>query len=119
MFRETKIPEYKNKILFVDATKIFTPLRAQNILTDENVDEIYKLYRDFTDKQDFSKVVTLNEIEKNDFDLSLQKYIKKSEVEKEINIDEVKADFINSLEKLFAQEDALFDLLKKEGYINE
>lgn len=119
VFRETKIPEHKNKVLFVDATKIFTPLRAQNILTDENVDEIYKLYRDFTDKQDFSKVVTLDEIEKNDFDLSLQKYIKKSEVEKEINIDEVKADFINSLEKLFAQEDALFDLLKKEGYINE
>ena len=119
VFRETKIPEHKNKVLFVDATKIFTPLRAQNILTDKNVDEIYKLYRDFTDKQDFSKVVTLDEIEKNDFDLSLQKYIKKSEVEKEINIDEVKADFINSLEKLFAQEDALFDLLKKEGYINE
>ena len=119
VFRETKIPEHKNKVLFVDATKIFTPLRAQNILTDENVDEIYKLYIDFTDKQDFSKVVTLDEIEKNDFDLSLQKYIKKSEVEKEINIDEVKADFINSLEKLFAQEDALFDLLKKEGYINE
>lgn len=119
VFRETKITEHKNKVLFVDATKIFTPLRAQNILTDENVNEIYKLYRDFTDKQDFSKVVTLDEIEKNDFDLSLQKYIKKSEVEKEINIDEVKADFINSLEKLFAQEDALLDLLKKEGYINE
>lgn len=119
VYRETKTPEHKNKILFVDATSIYTPLRAQNILTDANVDEIYKLYTDFADKQDFAKVVTLKEIEDNDFDLSLQKYIKKTEVKEEVDIDKVKADFYKSLEDLFAQEDELLQLLTKEGYINE
>lgn len=119
VYRETKIPKHKNKILFVDATSIYTPLRAQNILNDANVDEIYKLYTDFTDKQDFAKVVTLKEIEDNDFDLSLQKYIKKTEMKEEIDIDKVKADFYKSLEDLFKQEDELLELLTKEGYINE
>lgn len=119
VYRETKIPEHKNKILFVDATSIYTPLRAQNILTDENVGEIYKLYTDFADRQDFAKVVTLKEIEDNDFDLSLQKYIKKTEVKEEIDIDKVKANFYKSLEDLFKQEDELLQLLTKEGYINE
>ena len=119
VFRETKPAEHKNKILFIDATTIYTPLRAQNILTDANVNEIYNLYTDFVDKQDYAKVVPISDVESNDFDLSLQKYIKKTEVVTHINVEEEKKLFLESLEKLFAQEDELFELLAKEGYINE
>ena len=59
----------------VDGSKILTPKRAQNILSPENVDSLYELYTNFTDKEDFSKVVTLKDIEAKDWNLSPNRYI--------------------------------------------
>ena len=59
----------------VDGSKILTPRRAQNILAPEDVDSLYELYINYTDKEDYSKVVTLKDIEAKDWDLSPNRYI--------------------------------------------
>ena len=59
----------------VDGSKILTPRRAQNILSPEDVDSLYELYTNYTDKEDFSKVVTLKDIEDKDWNLSPNRYI--------------------------------------------
>ena len=59
----------------VDGSKILTPRRAQNILSPEDVDSLYELYTNYTDKEDFSKVVTLKDIEAKDWNLSPNRYI--------------------------------------------
>ena len=59
----------------VDGSKILTPRRAQNILSPEDVDSLYELYTNYTDKEGFSKVVTLKDIEAKDWNLSPNRYI--------------------------------------------
>ena len=82
VLRQRKPDNHTGKILMVDGTKIFTAQRAQNILTDENVDTLYKLYADYEDIEGQSKVVTLQEVKEKDFNLSPNRYVqyKKEEV---------------------------------------
>ena len=59
----------------IDATKILTPRRAQNVLEPSDVDKIYKLYTDYTDVEDYAKVVSIDDIEKKDWNLSPNRYV--------------------------------------------
>ena len=75
ILRWKKAPDRVDKVLMVDGSKILTQKRAQNILSDEDVDRLYKLYADFADVEDFAKVVTREEIAAKGFDLSVNKYV--------------------------------------------
>lgn len=39
------------------------------------MDKIYKLYTDYTDVEDFAKVVSIDDIEKKDWNLSPNRYV--------------------------------------------
>lgn len=75
ILRRMKPAERSARVLMVDATKILTQKRAQNILSPEDVDHIYQLYLDYKDVEDYSKVVTLKEIEDKEFNLSPNRYV--------------------------------------------
>lgn len=75
VLRRIKKSEHSARILMVDGSKVFTPKRAQNILAPEDVDCLYKLYTSYADKEDYSKVVTLKDIEGKDWNLSPNRYI--------------------------------------------
>ena len=70
-----KPADHSARVLMVDGSKILTIRRAQNELTPENVDRLYELYKNYEDVEDFSKVVTLDEIAAKGYDLSPQKYV--------------------------------------------
>ena len=59
----------------IDGTKILTPKRAQNILEQKDVDRLYELYVNYENVEDFSQVVTLDEIAAKSYDLSPNKYV--------------------------------------------
>lgn len=73
ILRRYKPASHSARILMVDATKILTPRRAQNVLEPSDVDCIYDLYSNYEDVEDFSKVVPINEI--NDWNLSPNRYV--------------------------------------------
>ena len=60
----------------IDGSKILTPQRAQNILSDDNVNELYRLYTAYDEEEDKSIVVTLEQIAQKGYDLSPNKYVK-------------------------------------------
>ena len=75
IIRNLKPAEYSARVLMIDATKILTQKRAQNVLEEKDVDRIYELYKNYEDVEDYSKVVTLEEIASKDFNLSPNRYI--------------------------------------------
>ena len=105
ILRRMKPAERSARILMIDATKILTQKRAQNILSPEDVDHIYQLYLDYKDVEDYSKVVTLKEIEDKEFNLSPNLYINYHR-EAVRPYEEVKREFLEAIEavKLAEQE---------------
>lgn len=75
ILRRLKPAEHSARILMVDGSKILSARRAQNILTPEDIDRLYELYTGYDNIVDFSKVVTIKDIEGKDWNLSPNRYI--------------------------------------------
>ena len=64
--------EKKKDVLFIEASKEFKPGKAQNTLTEENIDKIYNTYAKRKEIEKFSRKVSFKEIEENDFNLNIK-----------------------------------------------
>ena len=112
ILRRLKPTAHSARVLMIDGSKILTTKRAQNVLTPEDVDRLYELYTNYEDVEDYSRVVTLDEIAAKNFDLSTNKYV---EYHKEAvrPYAEVLADFYAAYEEVKKREAefaALFNL---------
>ena len=113
-----KTEAHKGKVLLVDASKIYTAQIAQNIMTEENIQEVFDLYLGYEDVIDKSKVVTLNDIESKDYSLAVNNYIERPEAEV-IDPAVVRQEYLDAVNAVISAENHLKELLIKEGLLNE
>ena len=78
--------ENKKDVLFIEASKEFKPGKAQNTLAEENIEKIYKTYAERKVIEKFSRKVNFKEIEENDFNLNITRYVDTFVEEKAIDI---------------------------------
>lgn len=114
----TKKKEHKHKgrICLIDGSEVYTPMRAQNILSDENVDTLYQFYADYEDVMERCKVVTIADVEQGGFDLNVKRYIEKRPQEV-VPPEVVRRNYFETLEKVRAAEEKMQRLLMKGGYV--
>ena len=89
VFNKNKPPERKGKVLFINASNEYKPhpeIRRLNILGEDNIEKIVKTYREYVEVPEFSKIVPLEEIRKNDYNLNVTLYVALIGGEKEIDI---------------------------------
>ncbi|MEN4005960.1 MAG: N-6 DNA methylase [Methanobacteriaceae archaeon] len=88
-------------------------VRKLNILSDDNICQIVETYKNFDDSDGFARVVLLDEIKENDYNLNVPLYAFPQEEIEEIDI----AAEWNELKEL---EEELEEINKKiEGYLKE
>ena len=115
VFRETKPKEHRNKVLFIDASRKFKTGRAQNELLPEHVDAIFAWYDGYKDIEDICRVVPLDEIRANDYNLNIPRYVEPVTEEDTMTVDQALVNLKESLTAAYAAEDHLLELLKREG----
>jgi len=106
------------KVCFVDATNSFTAQRAQNIMTEQNITEVYLLCSKYTDAIEKVKIATLEDIRAKGYSLSVSGYIGKTSREA-VSPSEVREKFLSALEAVHIAEDKFRKLLVEGGYVNE
>lgn len=116
IFRDQKPKDKIGKVTMIDASSIFTSKRAQNELSEADVDQIYKLYSDNVEVGELVKIVTLRDIKKMDYTLSVNRYIERK-VEDVKSYDWVKAEFLSAYEAVKQAENRFTKLLRKGGYL--
>ena len=117
VFRQAKPKARRKKVLIVDASREFKTGRAQNELLPQHVERITTFYSDFKDVAGVSRVVSLDDIAANDFNLNIPRYIEPPQTEKLLSVDEAMENLRRSAEAAFAAEDRLIDILKREGLL--
>ena len=110
VLRRHKIAEHSARVRMVDASNILSVRRAQNELTEENAAEIFQHYLDYTDKEDVSRVVMLEEIAAKDFVLDPKRYIQYHQEEQE-PYEVVKARFLAACQEVRDAEQAFTQLM--------
>lgn len=107
---------HKGKVLLIDGSTIYTAKRAQNIMSDDDVEQAFKLYCDYTDVVGYSKVVTLEELHKHDYTLSVNTYIERPPVPP-MDPEKVCKEYFEAVAEVKDCEERLYALLKEGGYI--
>jgi type I restriction enzyme M protein len=73
-------------VLFINAAEHFEKGKRQNVLRPEHIAKIVDTYRDRKEEVRYSRRVGMDEIEKNDFNLNISRYISTAVGEEEINL---------------------------------
>jgi type I restriction enzyme M protein len=89
-------------VLFIDASGEFESGKSQNTLGDKNIESIMKAFRARKDVDKFAHVAPFSEIEENDFNLNIPRYVDTFEEEAPIDIDAVQKE-IDTLESRLAE----------------
>ncbi len=89
--------ENRKDVLFIDASREFISGKNQNTLSDEHLEKIVTIFKSREEMEKYSHVAEFAEIEENDFNLNIPRYVDTFEEEEEIDIDEVQKE-IDELE---------------------
>jgi type I restriction enzyme M protein len=65
----------KGKVLFINADRELTAGRAQNYLDPQHVEKIVAAYHEYADIPGFARVVNVDELADNDFNLNIRRYV--------------------------------------------
>lgn len=90
-------------VLFIDATNECVKVTNNNKLTPENIEKIASQVQSRENVDHFAKLVSRDDIEANDYNLSVSTYVEQEDTREKIDIKELNA----SLKEIVAKENAL------------
>ena len=81
VLNKAKPADRRGKVLFIDAAQegYFRQGKARNFIDPEHIDRIVETYNAFEDVDRFAHVADLEEIEENDFNLNISRYVDTTE----------------------------------------
>ncbi len=99
-------------VLFIDASKKFEKGKKQNAMTDEHIDSVLELYskRETVEKESY--LASFEDIEKNDFNLNIPRYVDNFEQEEEIDINDLLSEMKKTDEEIEQVQKEFASLMK-------
>jgi type I restriction enzyme M protein len=116
IFNKNKSKERKGKVLFINASQEYEQnpdVRKLNILAEGNVQRIADAYHNWQGTEGFSRIVDLEEIQQNDYNLNVTLYVFPEDETEEIDVIKEWAD-LKEIEK-----DVVEIENKIEGFLGE
>lgn len=113
IFNKNKPEGREGKVLIINAGKDFSEGKNQNSLRVQDITKIVRAYDNYKDMEGYARVINLKEIEGNEFNLNVGRYIENEDKEEEIDVSTVRKG-IAILEKERKEIDQ-----KVESYLDE
>ncbi|MBN1122211.1 MAG: type I restriction-modification system subunit M [Anaerolineae bacterium] len=102
-------------VLFIDASREFEPGTNQNRLRDQDIDRIEETYRQRETIDRYSYLASYEEIEENDFNLNIPRYVDTFEPEPPVDMAAVNAEIRDLKSQLTDVEQRMADYLRELG----
>lgn len=96
ILNKNKPKERKNKIIFIYAAKDYLEGKNRNKLRDEDISKIVSVFKNYKDVDRYCHIADLEELEENEYNLNVPRYVDISEPEEQIDIQST----INELKNL-------------------
>ena len=88
MLNRNKPAARKGNVLFIDASGEFEEGSNQNRLRVQDIERISRTFQAYADVEKYARVVPFAEIERNDWNLNISRYVDTSEEEERIDVAE-------------------------------
>lgn len=105
----------EDDILFINAGEHYVKGKRQNSLEDKHIDKIVETYQHRYEIERYSRKVSMEEIEKNGYNLNISRYVDISEEEVPIDLQEVNKKLISINESIKTNTDKHNEFLKELG----
>ena len=102
-------------VLFINAGEQFEKGKRQNSLRSEHIDKIVETYKFRKEEERYSRRVSMGEIEKNDFNLNISRYVSTAQSEAEINLKTVHGELMDIEKKITEATERHNQFLKELG----
>ena len=112
ILRNQKPDAHRNKVLMIDGTRVYTQKRAQNILSEDDIDELFRLYESYHQEEEKSIVVSMEQLAEKGFDLYPNRYVHYHKAEEKpysVVLNEFKAAYQNMVQAEKSFQDLLND----------
>ena len=119
VLRQRKRPERAGKVLIADASSLYRKGRAQNFLEPEHGRTILAWYQHFTNVPDRARVVTLPEIQAEEWTLNISRYVLPPIGADIPPLEDAIRDFKAALDRCREAEDQLRQVLLTGGWLSE
>lgn len=105
-----------NSVLFIDTSRECKAGKNQNLLTEDNIAKVVETYRTRANVDKYSYLATLEEIQENDYNLNIPRYVDTFEEEEGIDLIAVRAEREQLKAQLTALESEMVKYLEELGY---
>lgn len=102
-------------VLFIDASREFLDGKNQNYLRPEDIEKIVKTHKTFKTVEKYAYRATFEEIQENEFNLNIPRYVDTFEEEEEINIKAVQVEISKLEAELVSTRKEMAHYLKELG----
>ncbi len=102
-------------VLFINASEYFEKGKRQNYLAPEHIDKIIETYQYRKEAEQYSRRVSIEEIEKNQFNLNISRYVNTAQPEEIIDITKVNKDLVEIEERITKAKKTHNEFLKELG----
>jgi type I restriction enzyme M protein len=119
ILRQRKASDRVGKVLIVDASELFRKGRAQNYLDPKHANQILEWVKNFVDVKDRTRVVSLKDIQAEDWTLNISRYVLPSIGEDILPLEQAIADFKTALERARQAEEHLRQVMNESGWLEE
>jgi len=98
IFNKNKPENRKDKILIIDAEQDYEEGKNQNRLRKKDIEKMVAAFENYQDIDKYARIVDIKELEENEFNLNVRRYVENSEDEEIIDVKSVWAE-VKELEK--------------------
>jgi len=116
IFDRGRTASRRKDVLFIDASREFSQEKRQNRLREEDLTKVVKTYSAFKTVEKYAYRAKLQEIEENDYNLNIPRYVDTFEAEEEIDIDAVQEEIDGIEAELAKTRKQMSVYLKELGY---
>jgi type I restriction enzyme M protein len=102
-------------VLVINASEYYEKNKRQNHLLPEHIDKIVSTYQFRKEEERYSRRVSMEEIEANDFNLNISRYVSTAKPEEEIDLGAVNKELVALEEKVVAATNKHNEFLKELG----
>lgn len=81
-------------VLIINAAEHFVKGKRQNALTEEHIERIVQTYQNREEQEQYSRRVSMEEIESNSYNLNISRYVSTAKAEEEIDLAAVHAQLV-------------------------
>ena len=113
IFKKQKVDD---KVLFIDASRDYKAGKNQNQLSAENIQKIVNTYREGDNVEKYAYLASLKEIQDNDYNLNIPRYVDTFEEEEEVDLLAVRKAREQLKVELAKLETEMAGYLKELGY---